>query len=656
MSLFKLPAPHPNLNRNGYDLSSRRIFSAPAGALLPIATWEANPGEKFRISVQDLVRAQPLNTAAFARCKEYYHFFFVPYKSLWQHSDRFFTGVTEGDSAFSKPDGKTDFNFVPKTVPMFNLKDVVSLLHASTADLFNSENLGISKEKGVGVTRGSYQSSILDDIHSGTKTNPIDKKKLDELIEKMRLALPADLKPYYDRFVVSKLSSKDALGYLYKFGAFRLLHFLGYGVDNNGFIVDFNASYVAGTGEIVKNVLAKKTYKLPDIKANVFRLLAYQRIYNDFYRNDLWEAAQPDVFNVDWCCNNNSLDISDELVYKMCQLRYRHWSKDWVTSAYPTASYDKGIFELPDYVNGNTGFATTEVKRDVVNNRGSQLEIKSMDAGSLGSNNISYISPNDIRAMFALEKMLERTRAANGLDYSNQIAAHFGFKVPESRKNCASFIGGFDNQISISEVVTTSNGSVDGTASTGSVVGQVFGKGIGAMNSGHISYDVKEHGLIMCIYSIAPQVDYDARELDPFNRKFSREDYFQPEFENLGMQPVIQSDLCLCINSAKSDSSGQHNNVLGYSARYLEYKTARDIIFGEFMSGGSLSAWATPKNNYTFEFGKLSLPDLLVDPKVLEPIFAVKYNGSMSTDQFLVNSYFDVKAIRPMQVNDMSLI
>ena len=103
MSTFKLPTPSPTLPRNGFDLSTRRVFTAPAGALLPVLTQEVNPGEHFSISVQDLVRTQPLNTAAFARCKEYYHFFFVPYKALWSSSDRFFTGVTNGDSTYMKP-------------------------------------------------------------------------------------------------------------------------------------------------------------------------------------------------------------------------------------------------------------------------------------------------------------------------------------------------------------------------------------------------------------------------------------------------------------------------------------------------------------------------------------------------------------------------
>ena len=659
MSLFKLPTPHTRLSRNGYDLSSKKVFSAPVGALVPIGAWECNPGEKFHIKVEDLTRTQPLNTAAFARIKEYYHFFAVPIKSLWLHSDRFFTGVTEGDTAFAKPTDKTDFNFVPRSVPTTSMKELVSLLHASD-DKF------ISPFAKNAVERKLKQYSELEeeereplppfpklkslkphagDINNGTFG--IDKENLNSAIKEAE-KIPEDLVPYVKMFKDAKLSNKDALGYAYKYGAFRLLHHLEYGVDNQGMIPQYGKSH--WHSPIQELLYNKKTYKVPDVQLNVFRLLAYQRIYNDFYRDTNWETPQPQLFNVDWCNSNDNLKIDATLAYQMCQLRYRHWSKDWLTSAYPTAQFDKAIFDLPSYIGSN-------------NNIGSSSDNGVYSHVDTNVNNDVAISTNDIRAMFALERMLEKTRAANGLDYTAQIAAHYGFNVTDSRKNEERYIGGFDNTINISEVVTTSNGSVDGTANTGSVVGQIFGKGTGAMSSNKIEYEAKEHCIIMCIYSSAPQIDYDARNISPFNRKFSREDYFQPEFENLGYQPLIQSDLALVSGD---DDAGEalknfwntklNNNVLGYSPRYLEYKTARDQVFGEFMQGGSLSAWCTPKPCTTEKIGKLSLPDLLVDPNIMFPIFSLRYNGEMDTDHLIINSYFDVKAIRPMSINNLSVL
>lgn len=612
MGLFKLPSPHPNLSRNGYDLSSRKVFSAPAGALLPIGVWECNPTEKFSFKVDDFVRTQPLNTAAFARCKEYYHFFFVPYRSLWNHSDKFFTGVTNGDRMYERPSfvdklTGSEGNFVPTSMPSFYLDELHRLL--------------ISQNKDLSAKLSAY-SKDAKKVYKAGGANFV------ELLEKTKLDL-SNL----------TLSSYDALGYEYTYGAFRLLHMLGYGIDDKGQVFhpykqvsDKEPGDRSGLFDM-ESLDEVLSYFIPHNLANPFRLLGYQRIYNDFYRNQLWEKPVPYTFNVDWCNSSTKLQLKNFEVYQMCQLRYRHWTKDFYTGVYPTASYNEGIFNLPNYTN-------------------SKAEINKNNDGVSAS--AGAISTSDIRAMFALEKMLERTRAANGLDYSNQIAAHYGFKVPESRRDVAQFIGGVDNTIVINEVMSTANSSIDGTSKTGSVVGQVFGKGIGTMSSGRIDFEAKEHGMIFCIYSISPQVDYDARQFDPFNRKFKREDYFQPEFENLGYQPLIQSDVC--FGGTPLDGMKYGNTILGYTPRFSEYKTSRDMLYNQFMTGGSLNAWTTPRNNYTNTKARLSVPDLLIDPNVLYPIFGLKYNGKSDTDQFLINSYFDVKAVRPMAVNNQSLV
>ena len=70
-------------SRNGFDLSSKRNFTAKAGELLPILCKEVLPGDKFEIDLKTFTRTQPLNTAAFARMREYYDFYFVPYEFLW---------------------------------------------------------------------------------------------------------------------------------------------------------------------------------------------------------------------------------------------------------------------------------------------------------------------------------------------------------------------------------------------------------------------------------------------------------------------------------------------------------------------------------------------------------------------------------------------
>ena len=582
MSLFKIPTPHPNLSRNGFDLSSRRVFSNSVGQLLPVGCWELNPSEKFRISVQDLVRTQPLNTAAFARCKEYYHFFFVPYPALWMYSDAFFTGVVNPDSAARRSStGTTNYDWVPKSAPYFDLDKIL------------------------------------------------------------------------DRLSGTSYKSLDALGYKRSYGAYKLLNFLGYGVTSSGEIADLQSTHGSFANSHDSN--SSLLRRISDIKFNghsgtgaklaIFRLLAYQRIYNDFYRNQQWEKPDVESFNLDWLSDDSLSEVPVEIVEKALTLRYRQWNKDLITSAIPTPNYNEGIFELPTLV-GGSGYG---IER-------SNLGIPSLKTNS--QDGLRSISPTDLRAMFALDKMLEATRRAHGLDYQSQIAAHFGFDVPESRKPMAHFIGGFDNAISIGEVIATASGQAGASAS---VVGQVTGKGIGSLNSHPIEFTSKEHGIIMCIHSVVPQPDYSSFFIDSFNTKLNREDYFQPEFQDLGYVPLKSADVAFFRSDTATNSREVNNKVLGYVPRYHEYKTARDVVFGEFISGKSLSAWTSPRwdfFNYKKDSNKfsvdLSASNFMIDPGILDSIFAIGFDGTTGSDQFLVNSYFNVKAVRPMSVTGLS--
>ena len=81
-----------------------------------------------------------------------------------------------------------------------------------------------------------------------------------------------------------------------------------------------------------------------------------------------------------------------------------------------------------------------------------------------------------------------------------------------------------------------------------------------------------------------PDVDYSSYGINPFNVKVNREDYFQPEFDNLGKQPLAS----LCFNPWKKvEANGVAsklqlvNTVLGWFPRYIEYKTSVDEVHGQ---------------------------------------------------------------------------
>jgi hypothetical protein len=141
------------------------------------------------------------------------------------------------------------------------------------------------------------------------------------------------------------------------------------------------------------------------------------------------------------------------------------------------------------------------------------------------------------------------------------------------------------------------------------------------------------------------------------------EQFFQPEFDRLGHQP-LNSYFLSCLspysgsNQGDTENKGWVQRVLGFQNRYLEYKTGIDRVHGQFCSGGSLSAWTAPRNSGILSINSAyyNLYSLKVSPKILNSICSVTFDGSEPTDPILVDSHISIKAIRPMSVSDEPLL
>lgn len=90
-NIMSLKSLRNKTSRNGFDLSFKKNFTAKAGELLPVMVKEVLPGDSFKIDLRSFTRTQPINTAAFARIREYYDFYFVPYDLLWNKANTVLT-------------------------------------------------------------------------------------------------------------------------------------------------------------------------------------------------------------------------------------------------------------------------------------------------------------------------------------------------------------------------------------------------------------------------------------------------------------------------------------------------------------------------------------------------------------------------------------
>lgn len=83
------------VHRSSFDLSSKKLFSAKVGEILPVYWQIAIPGSKYRIKSDWFTRTVPVNTAAYTRIKEYYDFYAVPLRLISRALPQAFTQMSD---------------------------------------------------------------------------------------------------------------------------------------------------------------------------------------------------------------------------------------------------------------------------------------------------------------------------------------------------------------------------------------------------------------------------------------------------------------------------------------------------------------------------------------------------------------------------------
>lgn len=422
----------------------------------------------------------------------------------------------------------------------------------------------------------------------------------------------------------------DSCGYNFKNGAVRLLDLLGYGIN---------------VSNVDSLILANKT---KPFKFNIspFRFLAYQKIYSDFYRNAQYESINVNAFNIDGINPASSVNPNiGPLVTPQLYLRYRDWKKDYFNAVSPQ-------FQGNDFMSSQfEPIMFPAASQDVNGNPTSWSSSSTSYQGGISLNQPSGgssagITIANLRSAYALDKLYRLISSAKDGSYSEQMKTRFGVEAPDDEWK-SKFIGAIDAPITIADVTTTSD-TYDASSEIGAIPGTLYGNGW-SNSQGVIDFTAKEHGIIMGIFSILPECDYQSDQIDAFNTKLKREDFFVPEFADLGKQPTP-------IYQFKFTKDTDMSKVLGWNLRYSEYKTSLDMVHGVFNSDDkfqnqSYNAWVAPRNQALSQYSNgATVSFFKALPSVLNQIMVQEYDGTEQTDQFLINAQFGVQAIRPMSI------
>jgi len=568
------------VHRSSFDLSSKKLFTAKIGEILPCYWQIAIPNNKYRISSDWFTRTVPVNTAAYTRIKEYYDFYAVPLRLISRALPQAFTQMTD----------------------------------YATSAASNTANTQLLS---------SVPNSTLNLISLSLQT-------------------------------VSSTDLLDDAGLPYVYGASKVLDMLGYGSflsSSNSYKAAITKAYLGLDSTSAADASNPLVYSVSQT-VNILPLLAYQKIYYDFFSESQWEKHLAYAYNVDYWDGKSQLNLAPE----MLQLRYANYPKDYFmgilprsqygdvavlpSSYHPTLTSDRIVTNTPSGSSGSSSYLINPASGTSVVTNTPNPSASSALTVRLNSD----LSALSIRATEYLQRWKEVVQFASK-DYSDQMYAQFGIKAPEYMGNHAHYIGGWSSVININEVLNTNLESAGSQA-------VIAGKGVSSASGHTLTYDCgAEHQVIMCVYHAVPLVDWNLTGQNPQLTVTSISDFPQPAFDQLGMQAVPALNL-------QNNPSRSVSGSLGYNLRYWQWKSNIDTVHAAFRSGMAYQSWSAPIDGWSVltSSGAWSYRSMKVRPQQLNSIFEPQVSGqncSVAFDQLLCNVNFQVYAVQNLDRNGL---
>lgn len=310
---------------------------------------------------------------------------------------------------------------------------------------------------------------------------------------------------------------------------------------------------------------------------------AYQRIYNEYYRDENLTTAVAETTET---------------------LRVRAWEKDYFTSALPwqqrgtapalpisgstaavwagnvtvTPNLSGGSFALDGthtiQRSGTTGITYGGSGSGTAITMGAYAAQAAMNANTVDLSPATTFNVSDLRLAFQIQRWLERNARA-GARYTEFLASHFGVAPRDERLQRAEYIGGTRAPLFVSEVLQTSEA---GTTPQGTMAGH----GLAASSNFVGKYNVQEYGLIMGILSVMPRTVYQ-QGIDRQWLRRTKYDFYFPEFANLSEQAIERAEIYTSAVKAENET------IFGYQGRYDELRVKRSMVCGALRS--TLDHW-----------------------------------------------------------------
>ena len=285
----------------------------------------------------------------------------------------------------------------------------------------------------------------------------------------------------------------------------------------------------------------------------------------------------------------------------------------------------------------------------------------------------------------AIQKWRQKSMLA-GNKTVDQFRAHHGVVPRHLVDHIPDFIGSVDNEIHVTEITSQADTATDPDESN---LGDIRGRGYGASDNRTFNFHCDDYGILFLLHAIVPENTYSSFGIDKGNTMISYTDFFQNEFQNIGLDVVpkyLIDPTPDAIPQGNPDQTGDGFNsqvgVVGYAPRYYHYKQYPSRVHGMFnpsrLTVGDLLPFQPGANKFGYSdfqsfvmprfdmTGKVScntagqlivfrtfamnLSKLYVNPSLFNSIFLENADSSELTDNFFSHVKFSCDASLPMTV------
>lgn len=642
--------------KSKFDLSSTHITTMDFGHIFPTNILPLVNGDKMNIGYKMFSRMSPLVVPTFGSFQMHTRSFFVPYRLLCDSFENFMQQSKDPS--------------LPQELPYITNRQLMFF--------FTAKN---------GTSIGPTLSGLARVTATSSSSTPISMTELPDGVDFLSSFMSG---VSYEDAINKNMNTQNSPSYsngqfvLTEKGRYfyHVLQALGYSINwNLADNTQFSLLPLLAYARAMYDWIYPAQYVMQQGFGSLFKSSSWtQNLYSSSAPNNLGlTPIEPYSLRYSYAqyfpggnsSTNISLVVSTlaslfESLELLTTLMFSPAAQDFFTSAWlQPNSVAQDQFDVL-----SVGGSTTQLGASVGGNN-PNLTLDSVRATSQATGVFMYTPNSESSGMNQASSALHRLMTSlsdymlrnniGGSRFLEYMKSHFGYTTEVQRLQYSQFLKSWSHELNIQDVTAT-------TGTDTQLLGEMAGKGFISGSDG-MTFSADEHGFLIFLSSIVPRTGYYQGRKPWTMRKMSNLDFYTPEMDSVGLEPIrVDALVSDFVGGGTTNSNNTYypapNGIFGFCPHYAhEYKHGHDYLTGDFRLNSRNTGldsyhsmrtlgYVPDESSVTedlFPYPELDASFMQITPYAYDRIFAEDpTQGDSHYDHFIVIFRYQVDAYRDM--------